>query len=62
VIFWTFLGNEVEVRKMTHRTLLKMMKSTYPEPLSVFFWRTLYTVYCILNMYTYLSFGSNKLQ
>jgi hypothetical protein len=28
---WTFLGNEVEVTKITHRTLLEMMSSTYPE-------------------------------
>jgi hypothetical protein len=42
VVFWTFFGNEAEVRKMTHRTLLEMMRSTYPKPLSVFFWRTLY--------------------
>jgi hypothetical protein len=42
VVFWIILGNEVQVRKMTHRTLLEMMTSTYPEPLSVFFWCTLY--------------------
>jgi hypothetical protein len=37
-----FLGNKAKVRKMTHRTLLAMMRSTYPELLPVFFWRTLY--------------------
>ncbi|KAI5732271.1 hypothetical protein M8J77_024113 [Diaphorina citri] len=30
---------------MTHRTLLEMMRSIYPEPLSVFFWSTLYKNY-----------------
>jgi hypothetical protein len=34
-VFWTFLGNEAEVRKMTHRTLLEMIRSTYPDPLPV---------------------------
>jgi hypothetical protein len=34
VIF--FFGNEAEVKKMTHRTLLEMMRSIYPEGLSVY--------------------------
>jgi hypothetical protein len=42
VVFWTFLGNKAEVRKMTYTTLLEMIRSTYPEPLSVFFWHMLY--------------------
>jgi hypothetical protein len=40
--FLDICRKQAEVRKMTHRTLLEMMKSKYPEPLSVFFWRTLY--------------------
>jgi hypothetical protein len=29
VVFWTFLGNEAEVRKMTHRTLLETLLLTF---------------------------------
>jgi hypothetical protein len=45
---FTFRGNKAEVREMIHRTLLKMMRSTYPEPVSVFFWRTLYRLLTII--------------